>query len=383
MICPKCKKAAPEAAVFCPYCGKQLDPKPRRRRRANGEGEITKRGSVWQVRVCTGAEVEIDERGVPHSRRIRVSRSGFATKAEAAAYAETLRSGRRSGRTVGEYYAAWLQSAAPKLSASKQTAYRIAWNRMRAISGRRAGELSIIELQRLLDGLSYYQARDIKSLTSHIYELAVVDGEIPSNPARHLKLPQLQETAQEPFTDDEILTLWQSWQTGERMAGYALLMIYTGMMPGELLALRKDQIDLDTHQIRGAGLKTKKRRETPIVLSAHAEHLLQTLCALSDTESVCPLDKTAFYDAWKPFLTSIGVRPLPAYSCRHTTATALAVGKGVDVAVIKEVMRHAKITTTARYMHPDTAASLEAVNRISGNLLPQNSHQNAENIDKH
>ena len=43
MICPKCKKTAPDEAVFCPWCGKKLVvQQKKRKRRCNGSGSITK-----------------------------------------------------------------------------------------------------------------------------------------------------------------------------------------------------------------------------------------------------------------------------------------------------------------------------------------------------
>ncbi len=44
-------------------------------------------------------------------------------------------------------------------------------------------------------------------------------------------------------------------------------MIYSGMMPGELFIARKDMIDWGAQHIMGCGLKTKKRKETPIVVA--------------------------------------------------------------------------------------------------------------------
>ena len=58
-----------------------------------------------------------------------------------------------------------------------------------------------------------------------------------------------------------------------------------------------------------------------------------------------------------------GVRDLPPYSCRHTTATALALGN-IAPSVIQEVMRHTKFSTTQRYIHPDMASAHFAINSL-------------------
>ena len=58
------------------------------------------------------------------------------------------------------------------------------------------------------------------------------------------------------------------------------------------------------------------------------------------------------------------MRKLPPYSCRHTTATALALGN-IAPSVIQEVMRHTKFATTQRYIHPDTTSALAAVNQLA------------------
>lgn len=124
-------------------------------------------------------------------------------------------------------------------------------------------------------------------------------------------------------------------------------------------------IDWDKHEIRGDGLKTEKRKKTPIALPDFIEPVLAELCQYAKGDKLLPYDKTTFYDTYGELLPKLGVRKLPMYSCRHTTATILAVGKNVDVAVIKEVMRHSKITTTQRYMHPDTADARNALNKLT------------------
>ena len=75
------------------------------------------------------------------------------------------------------------------------------------------------------------------------------------------------------------------------------------------------------------------------------------------------MNKDRFYKEYYAALERAGVRGLTPYSCRHTTATALALGN-IAPSVIQQVMRHAKFTTTQRYIHPDRASALAEVNTM-------------------
>ena len=75
------------------------------------------------------------------------------------------------------------------------------------------------------------------------------------------------------------------------------------------------------------------------------------------------MQKDRFYAQYYDCLERNGCRRLPPYACRHTTATAPALGN-IAPSVIQKVMRHAKFSTTQRYIHPATADMLEAVNAI-------------------
>ena len=68
-----------------------------------------------------------------------------------------------------------------------------------------------------------------------------------------------------------------------------------------------------------------------------------------------------FYTEYHAALARAKVRDLPPYSCRHTTATALALAKTAP-SVIQEIMRHTKFTTTQRYIHPDMQSAHAAIN---------------------
>lgn len=374
MECKKCKKALPDGAPYCPWCGAAQVRKAPIQRRTKGTGSVVKRGKVWEARVTLGRKLVTGEDGKTRSVPVKRAKSGFATKAEAVEYLSVLRKGpTRTPRSLNYYYEAWRKSAGEKLSKSKQKAYEIAWERLRPIAYEAIGDLSIVDLQDAVDSAtdSFYPARDMKSLLSHAYKLAVIDGEVQTNPTSYIVLPELEEGEQRPFDEDELKVFWKTWQAGELFVGYILLMIYTGMMPGELMKCRVEMIDWMGHQIIGCGLKTEKRKETPIAFPDFIEPVLSELCKHAKDEMLLPYDKTTFYDLYGELLPKLGVRKLPMYSCRHTTATALAVGKNIDIAIIREVMRHTKITTTQRYMHPDTSAAKNALEKLAPKGIPR------------
>ena len=302
-------------------------------------------------------------------------KGGFASKTEALAFAANPTPDAEKTPTLRHYYKVWERDDLPKLGASKQTAYKIAWNKLTPVIDRPIDQLDVVTLRDLVaeKAPTYYPARDMRTLLSDLYKLAIAEEKVRINMAEYITLPTLEEKEMNPFTDQELRALWDHYGRGDVMVGYILLMIYTGMMPGELMQLEQDMIDWDKREIIGCGLKTKKRKATPIVFPELIAPVLDLLCQRSASRigRVLGMNKDRFYQEYYAALERCGVRRLQPYSCRHTTATALALGN-IAPSVIQEVMRHTKFTTTQRYIHPDTAASHTAVNTMTkGAATPQ------------
>lgn len=365
MICVKCGKEAPDAP-FCALCGWKQDNKPQKRtKRGNGQGRVWKRGSSWyaQVTIYTAAEV-ID--GKKRYRQKRRTKGGFATKKEALAFIETLRAPEsRIVPSVLDLYTQWEKTDYPKLASSKKSAYKKARERIDSIMGRKIDTLTVAELQALTDAesTSYYTARDIKTLLSHIYKKALPDQFVKDNLAQYIVLPELDEKEAEPFTADEVQKIWAFFAAKDTFCGYLLLMIYTGMMPGELFACKKDMIDYDKCEIWGCGKKTKARKEVPIVFPDFLAPVLEALCEYSPSAKLQPHAPINWYAKYHETTARIGVRDLPPYSCRHTTGTE-AARLNLSAPIIQSVMRHAKITTTQRYIHLASESTHAAVNQM-------------------
>ncbi|NCB52249.1 MAG: hypothetical protein EOM54_10260 [Clostridia bacterium] len=178
-----------------------------------------------------------------------------------------------------------------------------------------------------------------------------------------MTLPELKEEEPVPFNELEQHKLWDTYTSGDMIAGYILVMIYTGMMPGELCDCRKSMIEWNNYQIVGAGKKTKKRKESPIAYPDIIEPVLRALCDYSQGDKLLGMNRDNFYNEYYLALDRAGCRRLTPYSCRHTTATALA-RENLSLAIIQKTMRHAKYQSTQRYIHPDSADVRAAVNAI-------------------
>lgn len=371
--CIKCGVTLVDGALYCHMCGKkQVSEKRKGRARGNGEGNAYKRGNTWTGRAAGYSYMELQEDGTSRLIRKRPTKGGFRTKKEALDWAtsQTARTG-KDAPTLLALWQGWSQNDMTKLADSKQVAYKKARERIEPIISRKIDTLSLDDLQTTVNenSSSYYTARDLKSLLSHLYQRAMAGGSatgnITVNLARMIVLPELKEKAPEPFTETEVSAMWEAWERGETFAGYLLLMIYSSMMPGELLACKKNMIDYERHEIYGCGRKTKTRKDVPIVFPEFMTSVLQTLsdASASRVGNLYDRNKDKFYDQYHEFVSSIGVRDLPPYSCRHTTATE-AVKRGVELPVIQQIMRHAKLTSTQRYIHVSTEAAHEGINRL-------------------
>ena len=372
MICVKCRKEVIDSAVFCPWCGKKLTAtkKARTKSRGNGTGcaYYDPIHRYWIAQVVDGYRKPEDrtKQMIP----VKKTKSGFKRREDALAYCSVMKNGPQKpllAPTLAEYWETYKDGQYAALSASKQQAYRTAWKKLESIKDTRIDQLTVAGLQKVVSETcsSYYTTRDCRALLISLFRIAAAEGYVNKDVPTFIQLPSLEETEQTPFSETEQKALWKRYEEGDLRAAVPLLMIYTGMMPGEAQRLRVDQIDLEGHRITGAGLKTKVRKQTDIVLAETIIPLVQDLIDHAQPSGyIWKRFESEWYQNYYDVLEAAGCRRLTPYSCRHTTATALAVTKNIAPQTVRKVMRWSTAKMLDRYAHPDQADALKAVNRI-------------------
>ena len=367
MICSKCKREIPDDAVLCCYCGKKFVKEKRTGSRANGTGSVYYDESKkrWVAQVVVGKHYTQDMK-----LRFDLKRKYFQSRTEALQHVNGMKEEKekRPDFTVSYYYAAFENGKGASLSHDKQVAYKIAYNRIKTLHGTPVKDLTINDLQAVINAScgSYYPARDVRSLLNTIFRLAAADDrEINPVLPHMLQLPKMEEAQVEPFTEEEQLHLWYSYESGKGNASIPLIMIYTGMMTGEMRRLRKDMIRLEEKEIVHAGLKTKERKKKAILLPDDIIPVLEDVITKTDTDLLYPVSEDVFYRMYYSALADAGItRHLTPYSCRHTTATVLAVHDNVAPQTLQRVMRWKSTRMMDRYVTPTDTDARKAVNKI-------------------
>lgn len=232
------------------------------------------------------------------------------------------------------------ESAPRRLSESTEDNTRKVYGKLAPIHDRQMDDLTIDELQRLLNDMPLGRTMVSKTrlLIRRLYNYAIPRGLCRTNPAQYLVMPDRPEHQHyQDFTDAELATMWKHRR--DPIIRMLLIMCYSGF---RISAYRTLETDLNDRFFRG-GVKTAagKGRMVPIH-SAVLPLVEETL--REEGEYLCGLSQNQFNHRMHAILTEIGIdgkngRHHTPHSCRHTFSR-LCESYGVREADRKRMLGH-------------------------------------------
>lgn len=374
MPCIKCKKEIQQDFVYCPWCGKKQTgtPRPKAAKKENGSGTVFRRGKKWacRVRQIKNGVVVLDR-----------TKYGFETKAEAAEYVYTLKA-QQDAPPVVLVRECWERHQKTRqwtdISAEKRSHYMTAYKWLAPIAEYDVAALRFAQMQEIIDNVGggkydadegYYPKKDVKTVLLKILAQAVKEEYI--SPQKHdlMKLlelpPNKRLTQRDARTAEEMLAIWNEWDANRTpIAGYALIMAYTGMRTGELFAQDVAAVDVAGRVIVG-GIKTEAGRGRQIPIADKIVPVVEAALR-SAKYGLVAYDENRFYDEWSNLIDKTGIRKLDIYCQRHTCKTRLEeLVPAVSKSVINSIMGHSnKNEVDNAYTHISLESKLEAINRL-------------------
>lgn len=218
----------------------------------------------------------------------------------------------------------------------------------------------------------------VRAVLRTALDRAVRHGLLVRNVAALAQAPRVDAPEQVVLDPAQVRTLLDQVR-GDRWEALYVLAIATGLRQGELLGLRREDVDLEAGELRVAfqlhhrqlvAPKTvKSRRQVGLPVAAIAAlraHLLRQeqqrrFVARGDWANTAGLLFTNSFGGpihgphvtreFHRHLARAGLPSLPFHALRHTAAS-LMLAQGVDLKVIQQVLGHANIRTTAgTYTH--------------------------------
>jgi site-specific recombinase XerD len=205
-------------------------------------------------------------------------------------------------------------------------------------------------------------------------------GYLSGNPAKRLPLPKLEQHVPVTLSEEQAQQLLAAVELPWHRC-LLVLLLATGIRRSEAVLIGLEEVDVTNRQLLVHG-KGAKQRIVPLTRQAVAA-IQQYLPHRPHTQSRrlfvnsrgLPIRGHVINAALDEMLEKAGLagQGITPHKLRHTFATQL-IHKGVDVRTVQELLGHADLGTTARYLHSDVRTKLAAVGRLTGLLgesIPQ------------
>ncbi len=269
--------------------------------------------------------------------------------------------------TIKTYGDRWLESKKGELAASTYQEYEaVLRNHIYPVLGSKLfAKVTKPQIRALITAKrdEGYDAATIRNMLAPVrgmYNQAIEDGEPVGNPAAKFGKQNRGKSSAliNPYTKEEVSTFLQK-ALQLRPADYPLYLcaVRTGLRRGELIALRRSDIDFEKRLIhvqrsysRHGVIKTPKSGKTRLVdMSAQLTGVLQELPesdeALFKSKTGGYLDPSNLYKAFQAFLEEAKLRRIRFHDLRHTFAT-LHIKNNQSLAYIRDQLGHSSIEIT-------------------------------------
>ncbi len=339
----------------------------------NGYGSVIKLGGnrrrPWAVRITTGwtddGKQKYDYLGYYRSRPDAMIALAEYNKNPYDINAKKI--------TFKEIYELWedeyFVQSNRRTSDSLRRSYKAAYNNVEPLHDQIFTKIRSSDMQQLLNGLKLGKSskNNIKLLLNQMYKYAMKNDIIEKNYAAFVSVYTEDEpNKRKPFTNDEIKLLWNNVDQYETVE-FALIMIYTGLRIGELLALNKNDINIEDRFLTG-GLKTDAGKDRIVPLNKKIVPFFER--RLNNKGKYLFYNKVggrllypAFMRHWKKDMKKLKLKHNP-HDCRHTFATLMNNADANSVA-IKRIMGHSiKDVTEGVYTHKDLSELIKAIDLI-------------------
>lgn len=248
--------------------------------------------------------------------------------------------------------------------------YQAAFNWSEQIHDKLFIDLRKRHLQKVVDDCkrAYGTKRKIRVLFREMYRHAMENDLVTRDYSQFVDIgPSEPMTKRAPFTNEEIQKLWNNIHRSDFIE-VILIMIYTGLRPGEILEIKTKNVFIDERYMRG-GFKTiaGTNRIIPIhkrILSFVKKRVDLGHEYLITRKNGQQMKYSNFRrDYFNKIMNDLGMNHRP-HDCRHTFAT-LMDNAGANKVSIKRIMGHASRSITDRvYTHKDITELKKAVDML-------------------
>lgn len=272
--------------------------------------------------------------------------------------------------TFSEIYEKWNAVKFDKISKSNVNGYKASYKVCEALYEMRFVDIKTAHLQNVMDncGKGHGTRRKLKVLFGQLYSYAMQNDVVDKNYATFVDIGEKEDTEKlhKPFTKDEIKILWDNIDRME-FIDTMLIMIYSGLRPGELLLIENKNIILKERYMTG-GLKTNAGKNRVIPISAKIFPLIEKRMSDHKYLILNHKNKKMLYDNYlkekfRPMIEQLNFDHLP-HDGRHTFAT-LMDSAGANKLCIKRIMGHSSQDITDKvYTHKDIEELIKNVDLI-------------------
>ena len=272
--------------------------------------------------------------------------------------------------TFDSVYREWLPLHSLDVGQSALESYRNAYRHIQAIVNMPIDTIEFHHLQQCIDtmrknGLSYSSCKKVRSLLNMVFEYAIINKYCHASYSPYLKLGKdIKVKPHKPFTRQQINKLWQ---TDTYEANTVLILLYTGMRCGEMLALNRADVNIKSKYIIVRESKTEAGRNR--IIPIH-DRIYPIVASLRNSTSSRLIEKDGHglnYSSYIPLfqraMHAINTRH-STHDCRHTFASLLDAANANPTAT-RAILGHKNGDITTRvYTHKTIRELRKTINKL-------------------